>query len=130
MSKNLFIEEYSGNFNDFDYFLNANIESSVINITAFLNHDRIHFDHMIDDFKCMLCSLKEHNRNVKYNETESKATFENKEYEVKMNPDEHEVIITLYHADFDTDSLIESVSFSLGYVQSYMIHGFSDSVSE
>lgn len=129
MSKNLFIEEYSGDFNDFDYFLNANIESNVINITAFLNHDRIHFGHMIVDFKCMLCSLKERFRNEQ-GVDKSIVALENKEYEVKMDPNEREVTVTLYHADLDTESLIESFAYAVGYIQSFMLHGFSENISE
>ena len=130
MSKNIYIEEYSGQYETFDYFISADVENSgIITIIAFLNHDRVNFQHLLVDFKCMLSSLKERFRHEQ-GVIKSKAVPENKEYEVKMDPNEHEVTVTLYHADFDTDSLIESVSFSLGYVQSYMIHGFSESVLE
>ena len=129
MSKNFYIEEYSGDFSDFDYFLNAELKDGVTVISAFLNHDRVNFHHLLVDFKCMLCSLKERFRHEQ-GVNKSKAVPENKEYEVKMDPNEHEVIVTLYHADFDTKSLIESFAYAVGYTQSFMIHGFSESVSE
>ena len=129
MSKNFYIEEYSGDFSDFDYFLNAELKDGVTVISAFLNHDRVNFHHLLVDFKCMLCSLKERFRNEQ-GVDKSIAALENKGYEVKMNPDEHEVTVTLYHADLDTESLIESFAYAIGYVQSFMLHGFSEYISE
>lgn len=129
MSKNFYIEEYSGDFSDFDYFLNAELKDGVTVISAFLNHDRIHFGHMIVDFKCMLCSLKERFRNEQ-GVDKSIVALENKEYEVKMDPNEREVTVTLYHADLDTESLIESFAYAVGYIQSFMLHGFSEYISE
>lgn len=127
---NIYIEEYSGDFNDFDYFLNAELEDGATTvISVFLNQDRINFQHLLVDFKSMLCSLKErfqHEQGV----NKTKAVPENKEYKVKMDPNKHEVIVTIYHAVFDTACLIESFAYAVGYTQSFMIHGFSESISE
>ena len=49
---------------------------------------------------------------------------------VKMDPNEREVTVTLYHADLDTESLIESFAYAVGYIQSFMLHGFSENISE
>ena len=129
MCLNYYMEECSGDFSDFDYCLNADLEGDVTVISAFLNHDRVNFNYLLIDFKCMLYSLKERFR-YEQGVDKSKAAPEYKEYEVKMDPNEHEVIVTLYHADFDTKSLIESFAYAVGYTQSFMIHGFSESVSE
>ena len=130
MSKNIYIEEYSGQYDTFDYFISADVENGgIITITAFLNHDRINFGHMVNDFKCMLCSLEERFRHEQ-GVNKSKAAPENKEYEVKMDPNEREVTVTLYHADLDTESLIESFAYAVGYIQSFMLHGFSEYISE
>lgn len=60
MSKNIYIEEYSGQYDTFDYFISADVENSgIITVTAFLNHGHISFQHLLVDFKSMLCSLKE-----------------------------------------------------------------------
>lgn len=123
MSKNIYIEEYSGQYDTFDYFISADVENSGnITITAFLNHDRISFHQLLADFKNMLCSIKANYRNTKYDGDESKTTPDCKEFEVKMSPDDNEVIVILYHADFDTESLIESFAYAVGYVQSFMLH--------
>lgn len=129
MSKNFYIEEYSGDFSDFDYFLNAELKDGVTVISAFLNHDRVNFHHLLVDIKCMLCSLKERFRNEQ-GVDKSIVALENKEYEVKMDPNEREVTVTLYHADLDTESLIESFAYAVGYIQSFMLHGFSEYISE
>ena len=121
MSKNFYIEEYSGDFSDFDYFLNAELEDGVTVISAFLNHHRVNFHHLLGDFKCMLCSLEAYYRNTKYDGDESKATPDGKEFEIKVSPDDNEVTVILYHADFDTDSLINSFAYAVGYVQSFML---------
>ena len=73
MSKNFYIEEYSGDFSDFNYFLKAELEDGVV-ISAFLNHDRISFHQLLADFKNMLCSIKANYRNTKYDGDESKTT--------------------------------------------------------
>ena len=127
MSKNIYIEEYSGQYDTFDYFISADVENGgIITITAFLNHDRINFGHMVNDFKCMLCSLEAYYRNTKYDGDESKATPDGKEFEIKVSPDDNEVTVILYHADFDTDSLINSFAYAVGYVQSFMLHRIED----
>ena len=129
MSKNIYIEEYSGQYDTFDYFISADVENSgIITVTAFLNHDRIAtFHQLLVDFNSMLCFLKERFR---HEQGLNKVVPENKEYEVKLEPNEHEVVVTLYHADYDTESLSASFAYAVGYVQSYMIHGFSESVLE
>lgn len=132
MSKNIYFEEYSGQYDTFDYFISADFENSgIITVTAFFNHDRINFDHMLKDFKCMLCSIKEYFRMAdKEVDESSKASSESREYELKLNPGEHEVTVTLYNVDFDSESLIESFAYSIGYIQSFMLHRFSKTVSE
>lgn len=118
---NIYIEEYSGDFNDFDYFLNAELEGNVTVITAFLNHARINFGYMVNDFNCLLSSLEAYYRNTKYDGDESKTTPDGKEFEIKMSPDDSEVTVLLYH-DFDTQSLLTSFAYAVGYVQSFMLH--------
>lgn len=59
MCKNIYIEEISGNFDGFDYNLNADIENDgAVEVSAFINHSHISFNDMINDFKTMLNCLK------------------------------------------------------------------------
>ena len=45
MFKNIYIEEVSGNFDGFDYNLNADIENNgAVEVSAFINHSHISFN--------------------------------------------------------------------------------------
>lgn len=119
MSKNIYIEEYSGQYETFDYFISADVDNSgIITTTAFLNHDRINFSDMVNSFKFLLNSLEAYYRNTKHDGDES---TDGKEFEIKVSPDDSEVTVLLFH-DFDTQSLLTSFAYAVGYVQSFMLH--------
>lgn len=70
----------------------------------------------------MLCSLNEYYRNTTNMVEDSEVAIDNREFVVTLQPDDHAVSVTLYTADFNTDSLIESFVYAIGYVQSFMLH--------
>ena len=125
MNKNFYIEENSGKFNDYDYFISADVDDDgVTTITAFLNHRHIHFADMISDFKCMLCSLESRYEKTDYDFVETEVNSDSRVFNIDADPNEHEVIINIYDSEFDRERLIESFAYSVGYVQSFMIHSY------
>lgn len=125
MSKNFYVEEYSGNFDSFDYNLNAEINGDGTGeICAYINHSRINFNNMVSDFKSMLSCLRSHFELSDYNFVSSEVINpEDKAYEISINPTESEITVQIFGADFKQDSLVQSFAYAIGYIQSFLLHG-------
>lgn len=123
MSKNIYLEEVSGNFESFDYYLDAEIkESGVVEISAFINHKHINFNNIVNDLKTMINCLSNYYELNGYDFSLEESSSECKDYEVNVNTSECEINILIFNSDFDKDSLVQSFAYSVGYIQSFLLH--------
>lgn len=124
--KNIYFEQFSGNFDSFDYYISADIEDSgVVNISAFIHHNRINFNNMVNDFKVMLRCLKTQFELNDYNfdlSSEESTNHKDKSYEISVNPTDGEITVKIFSADFNQISLAQSFAYSVGYIQSFLLH--------
>lgn len=132
MCKNIYIEEISGNFDGFDYNLNADIENDgAVEVSAFINHSHISFNDMINDFKTMLNCLKSYFELNDYNFASFEvADSKGKDYEINISPNESVITIQIFGANFKEESLVQSFAYSVGYIQSFLLHSESELKSE
>lgn len=124
--KNFYFEEFSGKYDGFDYYISADIEDSgAVNLSAFINHNHINFNNMVNDFKVMLRCLETQFELNDYNldlSSEEATNHKDKSYEISVNPTEGEITVQIFSTDFNHDSLAQSFAYSVGYIQSFLLH--------
>lgn len=123
MAKNFYFEEVSGKFEDFDYNINTDIsENGVADISAFINHSRINFNDMVNDFRAMLSCIKSYYEVNSRNLELDVINPDNKEFEIDVEPSKCGVSIKIFAPDFNQEKLVQQFAYSVGYVQSFLLH--------
>lgn len=80
---------------------------------------------MVNDFKVMLRCLKTQFELNDYNfdlSSEESTNHKDKSYEISVNPTDGEITVKIFSADFNQINLAQSFAYSVGYIQSFLLH--------
>lgn len=120
---NIYIEKVSENkveakTKGFDYFINTDIDDeSAVSISTFVKDKHFHFKELVDNFNIALNAVKSYNANHSVNNVTADEA-----YTVSIDRAENTISVTIFDPNFDVDSLIQSYTYAVGYLQSYLIN--------